>query len=57
MYVIWDTWSAASDPRTAGRLVALARGRQARVAHVEVSDAGKAGGHPSPTVVVFRMEP
>jgi 4-amino-4-deoxy-L-arabinose transferase-like glycosyltransferase len=55
-YLVWDAWSAGHDPAGAAALVAQARRRDARVAHVEVGDLGRTGGPLSVVVVVFRVE-
>jgi 4-amino-4-deoxy-L-arabinose transferase-like glycosyltransferase len=54
-FFVWDAWSAASDPAAAAGLVAAARGRRARVAHVEAGDPRGADGPATPLVVVFEV--
>ncbi len=54
VHVVWDAWSAASDPSGTTALLAEARGRGARVAHVELAEPG---AQPRILVVVLEVDP
>lgn len=51
--VVWDVWSAASDPNGSARLLAMVRERGGRVAHVETAEPGTG---PTVLVVVFVLD-
>lgn len=51
--VVWDVWSAASDPTGSARLLAMVRDRGGRVAHVETAEPGTG---PTVLVVVFVLD-
>jgi hypothetical protein len=51
--VVWDAWTATSDPVGAAHLLALARERGGRVAHVGTDPASSV---PRPLVVVFLVD-